>query len=69
MDMSPLDRVLVDTVEPHTLEQSVSLTGGGEDAMAGARWAVSKAGENHAFLMSFPDVKRSYTFITDRYGG
>jgi hypothetical protein len=63
MDMVPLGRVLVEVVEPHAVEHHSSLTGA-EDALVGARWAVSKAGENHAFLVSLPDVKRSYTFIT-----
>lgn len=65
MDMSPLDRVLVETVEPHALDNT-SFPGGGEESMAAARWAVSKAGENYAFMMSFPDVKRTYTFVTER---
>ena len=63
--MVPLGRVLVEVVEPHAVEHHSSLTGA-EDVLVGARWAVSKAGENHAFLVTLPDVKRSYTFVTKR---
>ena len=64
MDMAPLDRVIVELVEPHTLEHNTSLTG--ENSLAAARWAVSKAGENYAFLVTLPDVRRSYTFVATR---
>ena len=66
MDMAPLGRVLVEVVEPHAVEHHSSLTGA-EDALVSARWAVSKAGENHAFLVTLPDTKRSYTFVTKRW--
>ena len=65
MDFSLLDRVLVEVVEPHAVEHNSSLAGS-EDSLAGARWAVSKAGENHAFLVTLPDVKRSYIFVATR---
>ena len=67
MDASPLDRVVVEIVEPHSLDHNTSLSGGvSEDTLAVARWAVSKAGENHAFMVTLPDVRRSYTFVTGR---
>jgi hypothetical protein len=63
-DMCSLDRVIVEVIEPHALDHNASFTGGGEDALIGAKWAISKAGENFGFFLSFPDVKRSYTFVT-----
>ena len=56
----------MEAVEPHAIDHNTSFTGG-EDASATARWAVSKAGENFAFLVTLPDVKRNYTFVTRRY--
>ena len=64
MDMSPLDRVLTEIVEPHA-DHNASFTGG-EDALASARWAVSKVKEENAFLVTLPDLKKSYTFVSER---